>query len=160
MSAVKKKHRRTPFSLLSHTHSFFSLAFSTPFFVSTSLISCYRAPRDERTATQRVLAQEGRPVSLVMALCFCGDRCVRSERTAVFVRKCLDGVQSPNEAQVLMATRGVFHEPVLDSECVCVDGGAFCISYMSRKFSRVKKKRCVTLYFLSHHYCPRFREFR
>eukprot|EP00064_Thunnus_orientalis_P011134 superscaffoldBa00001579_g11164 len=53
----------------------------------------------------RVLAQEDRPVSLVMALCFRGDRCVRSERTAVFVRKCLDGVQSPNAAQVLIAAR-------------------------------------------------------
>lgn len=54
--------------------------------------------------------------------------------TAVFVRKCLDGVQSPNAAQVLMAVKGAFNETVFVSElsvcqwlsgqeiqpCVCV----------------------------------------
>lgn len=51
-----------------------------------------------------------------MALCFRGDRCVRSEWTAVFVRKCLHGVQSPKAAQVLMALRGAFNETVFVSE--------------------------------------------
>ncbi len=32
--------------------------------------------------------------------------------TALFVRKCLDGAQSPNAAQVLMAARGAFNETV------------------------------------------------
>lgn len=34
----------------------------------------------------------------------------------MFVRKCLDGAQSPNEAQVLMAVRGAFNEAVFVSE--------------------------------------------
>lgn len=59
--------------------------------------------------------QEDGPVSLVMASCFRGDRCVRSERTTVFVRKCLDGLQSPKAAQVLIAARGVFNETVFVS---------------------------------------------
>lgn len=37
-------------------------------------------------------------------------------RVAVFVRKCLEGVQSPNAAQVLMAARGAFNETVFVSE--------------------------------------------
>lgn len=36
--------------------------------------------------------------------------------TGVFVRKCLDWVQSPNAVQVLMAARGAFNQAVFVSE--------------------------------------------
>lgn len=66
--------------------------------------------------------------------------------TAVFVRKCLDGVQSPNAAQVLMAARGAFDETVFVSELsvcqwlsgqesqavcvsVCVSGVCVCVCF-------------------------------
>jgi len=43
-------------------------------------------------------------------------------RAAVFVRKCLDGVQSPNAAQVLMAASGVFNETVFVRDSPSVSG--------------------------------------
>lgn len=43
-------------------------------------------------------------------------------RAAVFVRKCLDGVQSPNAAQVLMAASGVFNETVFVRDPPSVSG--------------------------------------
>lgn len=116
MSAVqKKRHGSRPFVPLSHTQ-FFLLPFLHPS-LSPPLSSAAIEPLGTSgPPLKRVLAQEDRPVSLVMALCFRGDRCVRSERAAVFVRKCLDGVQSPNEAQVLMAARGTFIETVFVRE--------------------------------------------
>lgn len=111
----RKKHGRPPFVPLSHTQ-FFLFPFLHPS-LSPSLSSAAIEPLGTSgPPLKRVLAQEDRPVSLVMALCFRGDRCVRSERTAVFVRKCLDGARSPNEAQVLMAARGAFIETVFVSE--------------------------------------------
>lgn len=52
-----------------HTHTQVVLS-SKSFFVRPSLISCSKAPGDEWAATQKVLAQEDRPVSSVMALVF------------------------------------------------------------------------------------------
>lgn len=55
--------------------------------------------------------------------------------TAVFVRKCLYGPQSPDAAQVLMAARGAFSEMVFVSELsVC------------QWLSGQEKCRCVMLF--------------
>lgn len=128
----EKEHKGTPFVSLSRRQFILSSFLHPP--LSSSLSSAALGPLGTSGPPLKGSWHRNTgPVSLVMSLCFRGDRCVRSERTAVFVRKCLEGVRSPSSAQVLMAVRGVFSAAVFvhelsvcqwlsgeSSMCVCV----------------------------------------